>query len=74
MNIRVATLSDMDDVFRLVSSFREVLGRNHPDDGTLRENLKKLLISDDAEFFLTADDTPKAVGYIQQRYRYSLWL
>ena len=74
MIIRVASLSDMDDVFRLVSSFREVLGRNHPDDETLRGSLKRLLISRDAEFFLTADDTPKAVGYIQQRYRYSHWL
>ena len=31
-------------------------------------------MSNDAEFFIAFDDTSMAVGYIQQRYRYSLWL
>ena len=33
-----------------------------------------MLINGDAEFFIAFDDTSMAVGYIQQRYRYSLWL
>ena len=74
MNIRMASLSDVDDLQRLVSCFREVLGRNNPNDETLGGSLKKLLIGGDAEFFLIADDTFRAVGYIQQRYQYSLWL
>ena len=74
MKTRVAGLSDLDDLQRLVCGFREVLGRNNPDDATVRENLKNLLTNGEAEFLLAIDDSTKAVGYIQQRYRYSLWL
>ena len=74
MNIRIANLSDTEDLQRLVAGFREVLGRRLPNDENVRGSLKKLLASGDAEFFLVVDDTSKAVGYIQQRYRYSLWL
>ena len=31
-------------------------------------------MSRDTEFFIALGDTSMAVGYIQQRYRYSLWL
>ncbi len=50
------------------------MGRRLPDDKTLQRSLERLLRSDDAEFFIALDDSSKAVGYIQQRYRYSMWL
>ena len=33
-----------------------------------------MLGSNEADFFVAVDDTFKAVGFIQQRYRYSLWI
>ena len=74
IEIRRADPSDLDDLQSLVCGFREVLGRRHPDDVTLRESLEELLMSRNTEFFIALGDTSMAVGYIQQRYRFSLWL
>ena len=74
MKIRLASLADLDDLQALVAGFREVLGRSHPDDETLRGNLKNLLLTGDAEFFIAINDASEAMGYVQQRYRYSIWL
>ena len=73
METRVADLSDLDDLRRLVAGFRGQLKRIHPDDTALEDNLKHLLTTDEAEFLLVFDDTRRAVGYIQQRYRFSVW-
>ena len=71
---RIANLSDLDDLLRLMVSFGQVLGRNQPDIESLRKGLKCLLGSGNAEFVIVTDDKAVAVGYVQQRYRYSLWL
>ena len=74
MKIRLAGPSDLETLPVLVVGFREVLRRTYPDDETLRENLKKLLVDGDDEYFLAFDGGKGAMGYIQQRYRYSVWL
>ena len=74
MMARIASLSDLDDLSRLVCSFRDVLGRSNPADDSVRESLRSLLISGEGDFLLAIDDSANAVGYSQQRYRYSLWL
>ena len=74
MSARVAGLTDLDDLLTLIASFRQVLGRNQPDDESLKKGLEGLLRSRDAEFLIVTDDKAGAVGYAQQRYRHSLWL
>jgi len=74
LEIRQACLSDVDGLLSLVAGFREVLGRGDPKDETLIASLKKLLASDDTEFFLAVDEASGCLGYIQQRYRHSIWL
>jgi ribosomal protein S18 acetylase RimI-like enzyme len=74
METYVADLSDLDDLQRLVAAFRDHLERSQPDDTALRENLRRLVTTGGAEFFLAIDDTRRGVGYVQQRYRFSLWL
>ena len=74
MEIRLAVISDLETLLVLVVGFREVLGRAYPDEDTLRENLRKLLVDGEAEYFLAFDGRKEAIGYIQQRYRYSIWL
>ena len=71
---RIAKLSDLDDLLELVIGFRDHLQRSVPDDSRLRESLERLITIGDSEFFLSVDDAGRGVGYIQQRYRYSLWL
>ena len=74
MQTRVASIADLDDLQNLVCGFRGFLERSGPDAATVRESLKRLLASGEAEFFLAIDDSATAIGYVQQRYRYSLWL
>lgn len=74
LKIRQADPSDLEGLLSLVAGFREVLGRSDPDDENLMVSLKKLLASDDAEFFLVVDEASTFLGYIQQRYRHSIWL
>ena len=74
METRIADLSDLNDLQRLVIGFRDQLRRSEPNDAALREGLRRMLTMAEAEFMLAIDGTRGAVGYIQQRYRYSLWL
>jgi ribosomal protein S18 acetylase RimI-like enzyme len=69
----VADLSHLDDLQGLVAEFRDLLQRGRPYDPALRQNLQRLFAKGEAEFLLAVDDTGRAVGYVQQRYRYSLW-
>ena len=69
----VADLSHLDALQGLVAQFRDLLQRGHPYDSVLRQNLQRLFTKGEAEFLLAVDDTGRAVGYVQQRYRYSLW-
>ena len=74
METYVADLSDLDDLHRLIAAFRDHSHRSQPDDETLRQNLLRLLKEDGAEYLLAVDETRSGVGYIQLRFRYSLWL
>ena len=71
---KIAELPDLDDLLGLAVEFRDHLQRSHPDDARLRDNLRRLISTSDAEFYLAVDEAGRGVGYIQQRYRYSLWL
>ena len=74
MLFRIADLSDLDDLVVLVIEFRDHLRRTHPETASLRESIRRLIETGDAEFLLSLDAHGRAVGYIQQRYRHSLWL
>ena len=74
METRAARPTDFDLLWPLAASFRDTLRRNFPDNETLKVSLRHLLASGEGEFFLAIDDTGKAVGYVQQRYRYSIWM
>ena len=77
METRIAGLADLDVLWPLVAAFRDLVGQGHPevsDNSVLRGNIQRVLTTGEAEFFLASDNTGKGVGYIQQRYYYSLWL
>ena len=59
-------MSDLNDLVGLAAEFRNTLGRSTPSDLTLTEH--------NATDFLVAWDEAVAVGYLQQRYRFSIWL
>jgi len=74
METRVAGPADIDLLLPLAAGFRDTLRRSLPDNGTLKGSLRRLLTSGESDFFLAVDDTGTAVGYILQRYRYSMWM
>ncbi len=72
--IRVAEIGHLESLVRLVAGFRDELGRSGPSDGKLREEVRGLLERGEAEFFVALENDGACVGYIQQRYRYSIWV
>lgn len=74
MVIQLADSEDLDDLADLIGGFRDFLERRHPEDEEIRRSLYRMLGSNEADFFVAVDGTSKAVGFIQQRYRYSLWI
>jgi ribosomal protein S18 acetylase RimI-like enzyme len=72
MEIRVATLQDCSSIAELAIGFRNHLERSIPSDGQFLESVSTLLTSIDAEFYI-AENNGVPVGYVLQRYRYSMW-
>ncbi len=73
MEIRIARPTDLDRLLPLIIGWRDTMQRSYPEDKTLRLSVERLLESDDTEFFLTIDDAGNGLGFVQQRYRFSLW-
>lgn len=72
MPVRTATQGDVAAIATMASDFRKHLQRLLPTDEQLLASVGTLIGAADAEFFLVIeDDTP--VGYVLQRYRYSMW-
>ena len=72
--IQIGDIGHLEGLIKLASSFRDELGRSKPSEEELRVNLGTLLADGDAEFFVALGDSGDAVGFIQQRYRYSMWV
>ncbi len=72
MHIRSANPQDAPVIAALAIAFRNHLERATPSDTQFAASVARILASDDAEFCLAIDgDT--TVGYVLQRYRYSMW-
>ncbi|RPI06041.1 MAG: GNAT family N-acetyltransferase [Ignavibacteriae bacterium] len=73
MNIRRATSEDTTAIAELTVAFRNHLERATPTAKQFEESIATLLTSSDAEFYV-AELQEKLVGYVLQRYRYSMWI
>lgn len=74
MEIRIASLEDLEHLLPLVVGWRDMMQRSYPDDQTLKSSIEGMIASSDTEFFLATGDDGNGLGFIQQRYRFSLWL
>jgi ribosomal protein S18 acetylase RimI-like enzyme len=74
LNIQIARATDLDLLVRLASAFRDYLQQSSPSDAEFRDAIARLLQDPDTEFFLAQDAQGIAFGYIQCRYRYSVWV
>ncbi len=73
MNIKNASLDEIDHLSGLVISFRNHFDRKEPTDIEFVEGIKKLINGEDAEFFIAFDVNNSPVGYVLQRYRFNMW-
>ena len=72
MEIRPANLQDAPALTALVIAFRNHLERSLPSNTQFADSVSRLLASGDAEFCI-AFEGDVALGYVVQRYRYSMW-
>lgn len=73
-DVRVAGTGDAAALADLVIAFREELREATPADARVPDALDVLLHDPGAEFALAEGADGWATGYVQSRYRYSLWL
>ncbi len=71
--VRLATPEDIDRLIPLILAFR-LAGDDFPTEDSLRSDLPRLIADEDTEFFIAGSPSRPCVGFIQQRYRYTLWL
>jgi ribosomal protein S18 acetylase RimI-like enzyme len=71
--VRMAVSSDLDALVSLVCSFRDHLGQSFPKEPEITNSLRRLL-SDPETDFLIALESESPIGYVQLRYRDSLWI
>ena len=72
--IQIGDIGHLEGLIKMATSFRDELGRSKPLEEDFRENIGILLVDGDAEFFVALGDAGDWVGFIQQRYRYSMWV
>jgi hypothetical protein len=72
LELRTATPLDAEPLAQLAIEFRNHLERTTPTDAQFLGSVTRLLSGDDGEFYLAIEnDYP--IGYVLQRFRFSMW-
>ena len=72
MDIRIAVPDDIQIIVDLAVAFRDHLQRARPSNEEFLASVGRLVDSPDAEFYIAIRDGT-SVGYVLQRFRYSMW-
>jgi ribosomal protein S18 acetylase RimI-like enzyme len=72
--IRLAGTEDIDQVVELVRAFRDHVQQVTPSDADIVSSVDRLLADSATDFLLASASEVSALGYIQLRYQYSLWV
>lgn len=72
MNINIASLEDAPAIAGMAVAFRNHLERSTPTQGEFEDSVAKLLDASDAQFYVASLEAVP-VGYVLQRFRYSMW-
>jgi ribosomal protein S18 acetylase RimI-like enzyme len=71
--IRVAGPADLACLAAMADGFRRLEGRDAPTEAELAARIAPLLDDPDTEFLVALDTDERCVGFLQQRYRRSIW-
>ena len=72
--ILVASSNHLDLLTGLAAGFRDHLGGSTPTTADLAKSIRYLIAGGDAEFLIAVTEDSTGAGFIQVRYRYSMWL
>jgi ribosomal protein S18 acetylase RimI-like enzyme len=72
--IRLANKADHDVLLPLVVGFRDHFQLRSPLESDIASSLRLLLNDPDTDFIVALSGEGASLGYVQVRYRYSLWL
>lgn len=72
MDLRIATPQDLEPLSGMAIAFRNHLERAVPSDAQFQASVARLLDSEDAAFYM-AHENGRPIGYVLQRFRYSMW-
>lgn len=70
---RVASAHDVDALAGLAAQWRDLLQHSALTDRQLATNIERLLGDPDTELLIAISEIGEPMGFVQQRYRYSLW-
>jgi ribosomal protein S18 acetylase RimI-like enzyme len=71
----VAEPEEAEAVARLIAGFRDFRGHDEPGDDVLLKGVQRLIEQPGTDFLLAAaDDDSPPMGYIQLRFRWSVWM
>ena len=73
-HVRTATPADAATLRALVEAFRDHLGEAEPRRATLDASLARVLGDPHTAFLIAFDAAGAPAGYVQLRFRYSLWI
>ena len=71
MRVWRAAPEEAPAVAALLAAFRDHLGYDQPDGGSMLASVERIIVRDDAEYLLAGDGGPQGVA--QVRYRWSVW-
>jgi len=71
--VRIATPEDIGCLIPLILAFRNA-GDDFPTEESLQSDLPRLIADQDTEFFIAGSPSHPCLGFLQQRYRHTLWL
>jgi ribosomal protein S18 acetylase RimI-like enzyme len=72
--IRLAGTEDRHRVVELVRGFRDHFQQVKPSDADVVSSVERLLADPATDFLLAVSAEARALGYVQLRYQYSLWV
>lgn len=72
--IELATVSHVGLLSDMAVAFRDQLGRESPTNEEFNASIRALLMKGDADFLMAVASDGSTAGFVQLRYRYSMWL
>ncbi len=73
-HVRIAATEDIPCIIESFKGFAALFAFDSPSDQKLVQGVTRLMDDPDTDFFVAVGGSGKCAGFLQQRYRYSLWL